>query len=170
MADTRWLDAEEQATWRAFLGASRAIFEELDRQLLRDAGMPLTYYEVLVRLSEAEGRQLRMHELARLSGTSRSRLSHAVTRLEERGWVARRDCPEDGRGAYATLTEDGFEALREAAPGHVEAVRTLLFDPLTAEQVATLGTISEQVLRAARPDLAPPPPARPRPPTTGTTG
>ncbi|MFO8075731.1 MAG: MarR family winged helix-turn-helix transcriptional regulator [Actinomycetota bacterium] len=159
MTDARWLDAEEQATWRAFLSASRAVFEELDRQLQRDAGMPLTYYEVLARLSEADGRRLRMHELARLTGTSRSRLSHAVSRLEARGWVARRDCPEDGRGAYATLTDEGFEALREAAPGHVEAVRTLLFDPLTAEQVTALRHIGEQVLRAARPDLAPPPAA-----------
>ncbi|MFO8076972.1 MAG: hypothetical protein R6T85_12725, partial [Egibacteraceae bacterium] len=77
--------------------------------------------------------------------------------LEARGWVARRDCPEDGRGAYATLTDEGFEALREAAPGHVEAVRTLLFDPLAGEQVAALRRIGEQVLQAARPDLAPPP-------------
>lgn len=156
MSDARWLDEEEQATWRAFLAASRALFEELDRQLQRDAGMPLAYYEVLVRLSEAPDWRLRMHELARLAGASRSRLSHAVTRLAEQGWVARRDCPEDGRGAYAVLTEDGFAALRTAAPGHVESVRSLLFDPLEDGDVAVLRRIAEAVLAAARPDLAPP--------------
>ena len=157
MSDARWLDEEEQATWRAFLSASRALFEELDRQLQRDAGMPLAYYEVLVRLSEAPDRQLRMHELARLAGASRSRLSHAVARLAEQGWVQRQDCPEDGRGAYAVLTDEGFAALRQAAPGHVEAVRSLLFDPLAEADVAALRRIGEAVLAAARPDLAPAP-------------
>ena len=143
---TRWLTLEEQRTWRAFLGATQALFERLDRQLQHDAEIPHTYYEILVRLSEAEGWTLRMSELATRSQSSRSRLSHAVARLEQQGWVRRSECPTDRRGFLATLTEEGFAALDAAAPGHVEAVRTLLFDPLTPEQVEQLGAISGAVL------------------------
>lgn len=128
------------------------MFEELDRQLQRDSGMPLAYYEILVRLSEAPDWTLRMSELARLAGSSPSRLSHAVTSLEARGWVCRTECPTDRRGLYAVLTEDGFAALAEAAPGHVETVRRILLDPLTDEQVADLDDISARILAAVRPD------------------
>lgn len=152
MSDTRWLDEREQRTWRTFLSATRAMFEELDRQLQRDSGMPLTYYEILVRLSEAPEWTLRMSELARLSGSSPSRLSHAVTSLEGKGWVRRTECPTDRRGLYAVLTDDGFAALADAAPGHVEAVRRLLLDPLTHEQVADLDDLSARILAAVRPE------------------
>src|SRR5215210_5294661 len=124
---TRWLDAEEQRTWRAFLGATQLLFEQLDRELQRDAGMPHAYYEILVRLSEAPGRVLRMSELADRSGSSRSRLSHAVSRLEDLGWVRREECPTDRRGLLAVLTDEGAAVLAAAAPGHVEAVRRQLF-------------------------------------------
>ena len=154
MSEPRWLDADEQEAWRAFLSATRALVEELDRQLLRDSGMPLAYYEILVRLSEVPDWTLRMHELAQLSGSSRSRLSHAATRLEEQGWIERTACPEDRRGLYATLTPKGFAALRDAAPGHVEAVRSLLLDPLSSEQVQQLRSISQQILARARPEDA----------------
>lgn len=146
---TRWLDLEEQKAWRAFLGATQLLFERLDRQLQHESNMPHGYYEILVRLSEAEGRTLRMSELADRSQSSRSRLSHAVARLEELGWVRRSVCPTDRRGYLATLTDEGFAALAAAAPGHVAAVRTLLFDPLTPQQVAQLREISEAVLAAA---------------------
>lgn len=149
MDETRWLDAEEQRTWRAFLQATRRVFEELDRQLQRDSGMPHAYYEVLVQLSEAPDRTLRMSELADRSFSSRSRLSHAVARLEDMGWVCRAVCPTDRRGTFATLTDEGFAALAAAAPGHVETVRSLLFDPLTQEQVAQLRDISEAVSKRA---------------------
>src|SRR3954452_3953399 len=104
MSDTRWLSQEEQHTWRAFLGATRLLSAQLDRQLQRDAGMPLAYYEILVRLSEAPDRALRMSERADAADSSRSRLSHAVARLEETGWVVRESCATDRRGAYARLT------------------------------------------------------------------
>ena len=146
---TRWLDLEEQKAWRAFLGATQLLFERIDRQLQHESDMPHGYYEILVRLSEAEGRTLRMSELADRSQSSRSRLSHAVARLEELGWVHRSVCATDRRGYLATLTDEGFAALAAAAPGHVEAVRTLLFDPLTPQQVAQLREISEAVLAAA---------------------
>ena len=134
MTGTRWLDSDEQQTWRAFLSASTLLFEQLDRELQRDSGMPHPYYEILVRLSEAEGRSLRMSDLARNSLSSRSRLSHAVARLEERGLVHRESCPTDRRGSIAVLTDRGFAALEAAAPKHVEGVRTHLFDQLTKTQ------------------------------------
>ena len=146
MAETRWLTDEEQRAWRAYLGATRRVFEELDRELQRDAGMPHTYYTILVALSEAPDRTLRMSQLADASGSSRSRLSHAVARLEEYGWVRRDSCATDRRGALATLTDEGFAALAAAAPGHVDGVRRHLFDRLTPEQVDQLRRISESVL------------------------
>ena len=146
MDHTRWLDEDEQRTWRSFLWAGRLLFDRLDRQLQHDAGLPHAYYEILVHLSEAPGRTLRMSELAATSLSSRSRLSHAVARLEEAGWVARRACPTDRRGSFAHLTDAGMARLEQAAPGHVEAVRTHLFDQLTIEQQHALRDISDALL------------------------
>ncbi|MEV4655882.1 MarR family transcriptional regulator [Micromonospora sp. NPDC049301] len=140
---TRWLDSDEQRTWRAYLTASRALMDTLDRELQRDAGMPHAYYEILVRLSEAPDRQLRMSDLADATGSSRSRLSHAVARLEAAGWVRREECPTDRRGQVALLTDAGFATLAAAAPGHVEGVRRHLFDALSPAQVDQLRRISE---------------------------
>jgi DNA-binding MarR family transcriptional regulator len=151
MADpeTRWLTAEEQRAWRMFLTATHTLFSTVEGQLQRESGIPHGYYEILVRLSEAPGRALRMSQLAEASTSSKSRLSHAVARLEERGWVERTDCPTDRRGQVARLTPAGFAALEAAAPGHVEQVRKSLFDPLTAEQAAQLSSISEAIVAAA---------------------
>jgi DNA-binding MarR family transcriptional regulator len=145
MAETRWLSQDEQCTWRAFLTAMRLLTDQLDRELQRDANMPHTYYEILVALSEAPGRRLRMNQLADLCQSSRSRLSHAVSRLEEAGWVRREACPTDKRGAEAVLTDAGFAAIEAAAPGHVEGVRRHLFDVLTEEQIRQLGEISASI-------------------------
>ena len=146
MAEPRWLSADEQHAWRAFLTATRLLFDRLDRELQHDAGMPHAYYEILVRLSEAPDRTIRMSELANRSQSSRSRLSHAVARLEEMGWVRRDTCDTDRRGSFAVLTDKGFAALAAAAPGHVEGVRTHLLDQLTPEQVEQLGVISEAIV------------------------
>ena len=145
-ADTRWLDDGEQRTWRAFLTAQRLLFDRLERQLQRDAGMPQAYYEILVQLSEAPDRTLRMSQLADSSMTSRSRLSHAVARLEAAGWVRRRACPEDRRGSFAELTPAGLAKLENAAPGHVETVRADLFDALTRAQQVALREVSEALV------------------------
>ena len=150
MAEPRWLSAEEERTWRSYLTATRMLAAQLDRELQRDAGMPHAYYEILVRLSEAPGRALRMSELADAAESSRSRLSHAVARLEEAGWVRRESCPTDRRGAFAVLTDTGFARLRDAAPGHVDGVRRHLFDQLTVEQVRQLGTISDALAQGLR--------------------
>jgi DNA-binding MarR family transcriptional regulator len=145
---TRWLTADEQRAWRAYLDSTIRLVDALDRQLQHDADMPHAYYEILVRLSESDGRTLRMSELAAATHSSRSRLSHAVSRLEERGWVERRDCPTDRRGQLAALTEVGFAVLEAAAPGHVAAVRRLVIDRLTPEQLHQLATIAETIIEA----------------------
>ncbi|SEG76427.1 DNA-binding transcriptional regulator, MarR family [Nonomuraea solani] len=142
---TRWLDEDEQRAWRNFLSATQLINEALDRQLQRDASMPHTYYMILVALSEAPGRSMRMSELAARAQSSQSRLSHAVARLEERGWVRRERCPADRRSYFAVLTDEGYAAIAAAAPGHVEEVRRSLFDVLTPEQVRSLDEICSAV-------------------------
>jgi len=151
MAETRWLTEREQEVWRSFMAAFLGLNDQLARQLQRDSGMPHAYYEILVSLSEAPDRTLRMSELAGLRGSSRSRLSHAVARLEAAGWVRRQDCPTDKRGSFAVLTDKGFAALEKAAPGHVNEVREQLFDKLTPEQVHQLGEISKAVLNGTDP-------------------
>src|SRR3712207_3479038 len=108
---TRWLDAEEQRAWRAAMYGWMLLEDRLDRELVRQTGISHAYYEILVQLSETEGRALRMSELADRCLSSRSRLSHAVSRLEERGGARRHVCPEDGRGQRARLTDEGFAAL-----------------------------------------------------------
>jgi DNA-binding MarR family transcriptional regulator len=148
---TRWLNAAEQEAWRAYLEATLLLFDALDRQLQQDAGMPHGYYEILVRLSECPSRSMRMSQLATSTRSSRSRLSHAVTRLEEKGWVERLDCATDRRGQVAHLTDAGYAVLEQAAPGHVEAVRIHLIDKLTPEQIEQLREIST----AVRDGLAP---------------
>lgn len=142
----RWLDEQEQVAWRTYLAASQAIEESIQGQLQRDADIPHIYYEILVRLSEAPDRRLRMSDLAERSLSSRSRLSHAVSRLEERGWVTRQACVDDGRGMLAELTDKGMDTLERAAPGHVNAVRARIFDRLTPDQVKQWQEIGEAII------------------------
>src|SRR5829696_225999 len=146
-AEPRWLDADEQKAWRAWLYSTQLLTERLNAELQQDTGISHAYYEILVALSETPGRMMRMSELADRCLSSRSRLSHAVSRLGERGWVRRQVCAEDGRGQLAVLTDDGFAALEAAAPVHVESVRTHLFDQLTPQQVESMRDIGETLLR-----------------------
>ncbi|WP_026874669.1 MarR family winged helix-turn-helix transcriptional regulator [Jiangella gansuensis] len=157
MRGTRWLTTDEQRVWRTYLQANQLLRDALDRQLQRDAGMPHAYYIVLAMLSEAPERSMTMSQLARTVSSSPSRLSHAVAKLEAAGWVRRRRHETDGRATIATLTDEGFAVLADAAPGHVEEVRGVLFDPLTAQQVRQLGEILAAVL--APHDDRPGPPA-----------
>ncbi|WP_267244022.1 MarR family winged helix-turn-helix transcriptional regulator [Streptomyces sp. PR69] len=147
----RWLSDEEQRVWRAYLHATTLLEDHLDRQLQRDAGMPHIYYGLLVQLSEAPRRRRRMTELAIEAKITRSRLSHAIARLEKNGWVRREDCPSDKRGQYALLTDEGMEVLERAAPGHVDAVRQAMFDRLTPEQTAQLGEIMRVLAEGLQP-------------------
>ncbi|MFE5881671.1 MarR family winged helix-turn-helix transcriptional regulator [Streptomyces hydrogenans] len=149
--EPRWLSDGEQHVWRSYLHATTLLEDHLDRQLQRDAGMPHVYYGLLVQLSQAPRRRLRMTELAKSAKITRSRLSHAVARLEKNGWVQREDCPSDKRGQFAQLTDEGVEVLRRTAPGHVAAVRQAMFDRLSPEQVEQLGTIMRVMAEGLEP-------------------
>jgi DNA-binding MarR family transcriptional regulator len=136
---TRWLSAEQQQHWRAYITATTLLHERLSRELQAEHGLTMADYEILVRLSEAPDRSLRMSQLADFTLASRSRLSHQVDRLEKAGLVEREPCESDRRGANAVLTEHGWQALVAAAPTHVAGVRAHLVDQLTDRQFAALG-------------------------------
>ena len=150
----RWLDDTQQRAWRAWLTLAELLPRELDAQLQRDAGLTHAAYVVLAMLSEAPGRSRRMSDLARRANQSQSRLSHTVARLEERGWVRRERSAEDGRGNLAVLTDAGWDVVRSVAPGHVDAVRAALFDPLTPEQTESLREALEAVVASLDPDAS----------------
>jgi DNA-binding MarR family transcriptional regulator len=139
--DVRWLNAPEQAAWRAYLDGTRMLLAELDRQLVSAADLSLTDYELLVRLSEAPEGRLRMRELADAALATRSGVTRAVTRAERAGWVRRVECEDDRRGMNAELTEEGRAKLAAAAPGHVTAVRENLLNLLAPEQLSQLTAI-----------------------------
>ena len=143
--EVRWLTAEQQRWWRAYLLGTAALQDALNRQLDADAEISLSEYEILVRLSEAPRRTVRMSELAASVMHSRSRLTHTVSRMERRGLVERRACEDDGRGNNCALTPAGYELLDRTAPGHVGAVRTHLVDLLTDEEFAILGRVMERI-------------------------
>ncbi|MEV1022208.1 MarR family transcriptional regulator [Streptomyces sp. NPDC050264] len=153
-AEPQWLSDDEQHVWRAYLHATTLLEDHLDRQLQRDAKMPHIYFGLLVQLSEAPRRRLRMTELAMSAKITRSRLSHAIARLEKNGWVRREDCPSDKRGQFAVLTDPGLEILQQTAPGHVAAVRQALFDRLTPAQQKSLGEIMRIVAEGLQPKEA----------------
>ncbi|MER5646317.1 MarR family transcriptional regulator [Streptosporangium sp. NPDC002524] len=153
---TRWLTDDEQRAWRAFALATRLLNDRLDRDLQAAADMPPTYYELLVLLSEAPGRTLRMSELAHWTNSKPSRISHAINKLEQKGWVRRQHCADDRRGWLAVLTDDGLATLREAAPPHVASVREHLIDLLTPEQVRHLEDISRVLLDHLAAESGPP--------------
>ncbi len=150
--EPRWLTDDEQDAWRALATVLLKLPAALDAQLQRDAGLSTFEYLVLSGLSEAPDRTLRMSDLAELANGSLSRLSHVVTRLEQRGWVRREVCPEDGRCTNAVLTTAGQRKVAAAAPGHVETVRHLVIDALTAAQVRQLRDIGRRVARRVDPD------------------
>lgn len=139
MDTVRWLSDEEQRAWRAYLDSTRLLFQALDRQLIRDAGISFTDYELLVVLSEAPRRQLRMRDLADAMTTTRSGVTRAINRLVEAGWVRRVECEEDKRGTLAELTDEGAAKLAGASPGHVAAVRANMFDLLSPRDVTLFG-------------------------------
>lgn len=146
MREPRWLDPDENRAWRGYLLMTRLLFAELSRGLSRDAGMSPADYEVLVQLSEAPDHRLRMYELASRLLWEKSRLSHQVTRMQQRGLVERQECRSDARGSFVVLTPEGLDAITAAAPAHVADVRKHFIDRLTTEQVKTLAEISEAVV------------------------
>jgi DNA-binding MarR family transcriptional regulator len=156
--EPRWLSADEQRAWRAYLRASRLIEDALDRDL-QSHGVQLTEYEIISMLSEAPNRRLRMSTLADLVVQSRSRLTHTASRLEKRGWVRRESCLEDKRGVELVLTGPGWAAVQEMAKVHVESVRRNVIDPMPPELFLALGQAMEAVRTALAPDVEAPHPA-----------
>jgi len=150
--EPRWLDDEEQQTWLALASVLIRLPAALDRQLQRDAGISHFEYQVLAGLSMSPERTLRMSELANFVEGSLPRLSQVVGRLEKRGWVRRTPDPADGRYTLAVLTDDGWAKVVDTAPGHVDAVRTYVFDPLTKAHQRQLRAIGERIMRAVDPD------------------
>ena len=144
--DARWLDGAEQHAWRQLAAVILKLPSELDAQLRRDAAMSHFEYWVIALLSEAPERTLRMSQLAGQANASLSRLSHVVSRLEKRGWVARRPCPDDARATLAVLTDEGWERVRATAPGHVATVRRLVFDALDDDDVGELARLCAAIL------------------------
>ena len=150
--EPRWLTDDQQRAWRKLAAVMTVVPAALDAQLQRDADLTHFGYWVLAMLSEHPQRALRMSDLAAQANASPSRVSHVVARLEQRGWVRRVRSDSDGRSTIAELTEDGYRKITEAAPGHVEKVRSLVLDALTAEQVQQLGEICGAVLRRIDPE------------------
>jgi DNA-binding MarR family transcriptional regulator len=142
-----WLTDDELNTWLSFITASQRVYDALDQQLQRDAGIPHSWYAMLALLSSQPGRTARQSAIAAMSDFSLSRLSHAVTRMQERGWVTRETDPVDRRASFVTLTDVGQAALTAAAPGHAAEVRRLFLDKITDEQATALRAASRSILK-----------------------
>ena len=147
--EPRWLTADEQNAWRAYLRLAKLLMRQLDRDL-HSFGLSTNDYEILVELSEAPGHRLRMTELADLTAQSRSRLSHQITRMEAKELVRRDACDGDKRGMFAVITPRGMETIERVAPYHVESVRRHFIDQLTPEQLGALNEAYQPVLEQLR--------------------
>jgi DNA-binding MarR family transcriptional regulator len=155
-SETKWLDDHQQRAWRGLVLGMTLLMDRLDHDLQRKFGVSMTEYEILVRLSEREGRQMRMAQLADAMAHSRSRVTHTVGRLEKAGLVTRNKSPDDGRGVVCHLTDRGFELLARMAPHHVDGVRSNLVDIVAAEDFDALGRVMNAVadhLVAGHPEM-----------------
>ncbi|GAC1369122.1 MAG: MarR family winged helix-turn-helix transcriptional regulator [Pseudarthrobacter sp.] len=150
--EPHWLSSDEREAWLTLVGVMMKLPSALDAQLQRDAGLSHFEYMVLAGLSEAPGRMRRMSDLAGFTESGLPRLSQVVSRLEKRGWVRRSPDPTDGRITLAALTDEGMAKIVSTAPRHVDAVRSLVFDPLTKAQSRQLGTIGRRILSVLDPD------------------
>ena len=145
-AAVAWLTPEEVDAWLSVVRLTTRLPWAIDQQLQRDSGLAMVEYQVLAMLSERDQRTMRMSSLAELTNTSLSHLSRVVKRLEDRGLVRREPDPTDGRFTNAILTENGFRALADAAPGHVAHVRSLVIDVLSPEQLRRLGRDADRIM------------------------
>lgn len=143
---TPWLDEDEMAAWLPLIRIVHALPQALDKKLREEVGIPHNYYGMLATLSAQPDRTLTMGDLARLTASSPSRLSHAIAALERRGWVDRQQCEEDKRRQFVRLTDDGLAMLERVAPSHVAHVRQLVFDRLSPEQVRQLAEIGSAIV------------------------
>ena len=146
MGQPRWLDERQQHVWQAYLHLHQRLEARLEDQLLRDAGLSAADYRVLVPLSEAPDGLLRARELCTEIGWDRSRLSHHIRRMEQRGLVAREECSEDGRGTMVRLTAAGRRAIEGAAPEHAETTHRYFFDLVSDDELETLAAVFDRLL------------------------
>jgi len=146
----RWLDDREQQAWRGYLAMQTELQAHLNRRLQADSGLSLSDFAVLVTLTDTDDGRLRAGELAEALQWEKSRLSHHLGRMQRRGLVERQECPDDARGAFVAVTDDGRRAIERAAPPHVETVRDLVFDVLAPDDVDALARISDAVLTRLR--------------------
>ena len=149
LTSTRWLTAEEQRAWRAYIRLAQMLMRQLDRDL-HPFGLSTHDYEILVELSEAPGNRLRMTELADLTAQSRSRLSHQISRMEVKGLVRREGCDGDKRGTFAVITPRGRATIERVAPSHVDSVRRHFIDQVSADHLGALTNAYEPVLNRLR--------------------
>ncbi len=153
MTEPRWLDEREAHLWQAYRDLQRQLRNALDRQLVRDAGLTGADYALLVPLSGAPDGVIRARDLGRLVGWDRSRISHQLRRMEQRGLVTREDCPDDARGSMIRLTPAGRSAIEAAAPNHVAEVRRLFIDQLSDDEIDALTALFDRLLSGlAKPD------------------
>jgi len=145
-SDVRWLSAQEERVWRRWLTLNARLSATLHKELQDDAGLSMPDFEVLVHLTDSPQGRVRVTDLAKALQWERSRVSHHATRMERRRLVQRVECAEDGRGAFIVITPQGRAAIEQAAPGHVKAVRHLVFDALSDEEVKAFATIIEKAL------------------------
>jgi DNA-binding MarR family transcriptional regulator len=146
MGEVRWLDEREERAWRALQFMQLRLTGELARRLAADSGLSYPDYVVLVALTDQPDGRLRLHELAQVLGWEKSRLSHHVARMAQRGLVTKEPCATDRRGSVVVVTGQGRREIGSAAPGHVAAVRELFVDRLTPAQLDALAEAAEEVL------------------------
>jgi len=151
MTDDRWLTADQLSAWKKLIAVVELLPGALESQLRRDADLSHFEYFTMAMLSEAPEHTLRMTALASLTNSTLARLSHVVSRLEERDFVCRKPCADDRRATNAALTANGWAKVVAAAPGHVATVRQIVIDPLTATDVADLDGIMGRILGALDP-------------------
>jgi DNA-binding MarR family transcriptional regulator len=149
--DVAWLTAGQEQVWRRWLRLNALLPAALHRELQADAGLSLPDFDVLVHLTDTADGRVRVSDLAQALQWEKSRVSHHVTRMERRGLVRREECPDDARGAFVVVTPAGRAAIEQAAPGHVRAVRHLIFDQLTGPELVSLDTITRKVLARLEP-------------------
>ncbi len=155
MTEEPWLSDQQLRTWRAWMALNTQLPAALHRQLQADSGLSLPDFEVLVHLTDTPEGRLRVSDLARALNWDRSRVSHHIKRMAGRGLVTREECSSDGRGAFVVLSPAGRTAIERAAPGHARKVRDVVFDHLTAEELAALEAVTAKVLARLEPDAAP---------------
>jgi DNA-binding MarR family transcriptional regulator len=152
MSDGRWLDEREERAWRSLQFMQMRLEERLARQLATDSRLSYPDYVVLVALTDDPNGRLRLFELGEVLGWEKSRLSHHIARMADRGLVKKEKCDSDRRGAFVVVTDEGRSEIESAAPGHVDAVRHLFIDRLTPDQLDAIATAAEAVLAGIEKD------------------